>query len=78
MSQCSEVAKKTIEFAYYLNSSVHKELVDLSKVLTNFSENINEMPVRLKNLGVTMKAVERCWRNQKSMIKNYNRCRQYC
>lgn len=48
-TQCKEIAKNTVNYVYFLNLIVHKELMDLSRVITNFSLNATDMPVLLTN-----------------------------
>lgn len=76
--QCKEIALNTINYAQYLNLTLNTELMYLSKVLTNFSFNKTEQPVKIKNLSYTINSIRKCYTVVKTKSKNFKKCKEYC
>ena len=75
---CGEIAKNTINYSYFLNVELTRYLMDLSRVLVNFSENEAAKPVVIRNSSKIRKAIVKCANVFKSGADNFKPCRRYC
>lgn len=75
---CGEIARNTINYSYFLNVELTRYLMDLSKVLINFSDNEAAKPVVIRNSSKIRKAIVKCTNVFKTGAENFKPCRNYC
>ena len=75
---CGEIARHTINYAYFMNNELAKLLMEFSKVLVNFSLSEAEKPVRIKGYNKIRKSVKKCVNVFKTGAPSFKPCRKFC
>lgn len=75
---CGDIAMNTINFSYFLNVELAKYLMDLAKLLGNFSIGGSDTPVSIKNYGKISSDVNLCANVFKSGSPDFEGCYRYC
>ena len=78
LASCGDIARNTINYSYFMNAELAKNMIELSKMLVHFSLTGGEKPVKIKHFNQIRKVVKQCANVFKLNGTNYKPCKKYC